>query len=150
MAETNSKVDEFYKAAMAAGAGDNISPRSRVEYYPGYYAADVFDPDGYHRREQLIEADAMQHLRPNAIDDPERYLGSVLRRIDMQTEGSFAERRFNNLHDGFRDRANISILRHESGECLLDFLAITFYKAHLSMSLTFGCRQTFPSRPSGS
>jgi len=22
-------------------------PRSRVEYYPGYYAADVFDPDGY-------------------------------------------------------------------------------------------------------
>lgn len=47
MAETNSKVDEFYKAAMAAGARDNISPRSRVEYYPGYYAADVFDPDGY-------------------------------------------------------------------------------------------------------
>jgi hypothetical protein len=29
------------------GAKDNISPRSRVEYYPGYYAADVFDPDGY-------------------------------------------------------------------------------------------------------
>jgi len=25
----------------------NISPRARVEYYPGYYAADVFDPDGY-------------------------------------------------------------------------------------------------------
>lgn len=29
------------------GARDNISPRARVEYYPGYYAADVFDPDGY-------------------------------------------------------------------------------------------------------
>jgi hypothetical protein len=26
---------------------DNISPRVRVEYYAGYYAADVFDPDGY-------------------------------------------------------------------------------------------------------
>jgi hypothetical protein len=26
---------------------DNISPRARMEYYPGYYAADVFDPDGY-------------------------------------------------------------------------------------------------------
>jgi len=26
---------------------DNISPRTRLEYYPGYYAADVFDPDGY-------------------------------------------------------------------------------------------------------
>jgi catechol 2,3-dioxygenase-like lactoylglutathione lyase family enzyme len=41
------KVDEFYQAAIAAGARDNISPRARVEYYPGYYAADVIDPDGY-------------------------------------------------------------------------------------------------------
>jgi hypothetical protein len=47
MAETKDKVDEFYKAAISAGAKDNISPRARVEYYPGYYAADVFDPDGY-------------------------------------------------------------------------------------------------------
>jgi hypothetical protein len=37
----------FYGAAIAAGAKDNISPRSRVEYYAGYYAADVLDPDGY-------------------------------------------------------------------------------------------------------
>lgn len=41
-------VDSFYKAAMAAGATDRISPRARLEYYPGYYAADVMDPDGYH------------------------------------------------------------------------------------------------------
>ena len=47
MAGSNDKVDEFYKAAIAAGAKDNISPRARLEYYPGYYAADVFDPDGY-------------------------------------------------------------------------------------------------------
>jgi predicted lactoylglutathione lyase len=47
MAESNAKVDEFYKAAIAAGARDNISPRARLEYYSGYYAADVFDPDGY-------------------------------------------------------------------------------------------------------
>ena len=47
VANNNEKVDEFYKAAMAAGARDNISPRVRLEYYPGYYAADVFDPDGY-------------------------------------------------------------------------------------------------------
>jgi catechol 2,3-dioxygenase-like lactoylglutathione lyase family enzyme len=46
-AENHAKVDEFYKAAMAAGARDNISPRARLEYYPGYYAADVLDPDGY-------------------------------------------------------------------------------------------------------
>ena len=42
MAESNEKVDEFYEAAISAGAKDNISPRARVEYYPGYYAADVF------------------------------------------------------------------------------------------------------------
>jgi catechol 2,3-dioxygenase-like lactoylglutathione lyase family enzyme len=47
VAESEKKVDEFYKAAMSAGARDNISPRARLEYYPGYYAADVFDPDGY-------------------------------------------------------------------------------------------------------
>ncbi|RYG70271.1 VOC family protein, partial [bacterium] len=40
-------VDAFYAAAMAAGARDNISPRARLEYDPGYYAADVLDPDGY-------------------------------------------------------------------------------------------------------
>lgn len=47
MTETNAKVDEFYRIAIAAGARDKISPRARVEYYPGYYAADVLDPDGY-------------------------------------------------------------------------------------------------------
>jgi catechol 2,3-dioxygenase-like lactoylglutathione lyase family enzyme len=47
MAEDEDKVDEFYKAAISTGARDNISPRARLEYYPGYYAADVLDPDGY-------------------------------------------------------------------------------------------------------
>jgi catechol 2,3-dioxygenase-like lactoylglutathione lyase family enzyme len=47
IAENNKAVDAFYKAAIAAGAKNNISPRARLEYYPGYYAADVFDPDGY-------------------------------------------------------------------------------------------------------
>ena len=46
-ADSNMLVDSFYQAAMAAGAKDNISPRARLEYYPGYYAADVIDPDGY-------------------------------------------------------------------------------------------------------
>ena len=46
-AENNAQVDDFYQAAIKAGAKDNISPRARVEYYVGYYAADVFDPDGY-------------------------------------------------------------------------------------------------------
>jgi catechol 2,3-dioxygenase-like lactoylglutathione lyase family enzyme len=47
VAESKKMVDAFYKAAMAAGAKDRISPRARLEYYPGYYAADIFDPDGY-------------------------------------------------------------------------------------------------------
>lgn len=46
-ASSNANVDEFYEAALAAGGKDNISPRARPEYYPGYYAADVLDPDGY-------------------------------------------------------------------------------------------------------
>ena len=40
IAENKKAVDAFYKAAIA-GAKDNISPRARLEYYPGYYAADV-------------------------------------------------------------------------------------------------------------
>ena len=47
MAESNAKVDEFYRTALSAGAKDNISPRIRTEYTPDYYAADVLDPDGY-------------------------------------------------------------------------------------------------------
>jgi hypothetical protein len=47
VAENENKFHEFYVAAMSAGARDNISPRARLEYYPGYYVADVFDPDGY-------------------------------------------------------------------------------------------------------
>jgi len=39
------KVDQFYAAALAAGAKDNGAPGYR-DYSPGYYAAFVFDPDG--------------------------------------------------------------------------------------------------------
>jgi len=46
-AESRHEVDEFYQEAIAAGGRGNISPRLRDEYGPGYYAADVLDPDGY-------------------------------------------------------------------------------------------------------
>lgn len=47
--ETKNKerVDEFYKTALAAGAKDNGAPGYRKEYWPGYYAAFVYDPDGH-------------------------------------------------------------------------------------------------------
>ena len=46
-AENRTQVDEFYKAALAAGGKDNGAPGIREIYHPDYYAAFVFDPDGH-------------------------------------------------------------------------------------------------------
>ncbi len=46
-AKNHSQVDEFYKAALAAGGKDNGAPGIREIYHPNYYAAFVFDPDGH-------------------------------------------------------------------------------------------------------
>ncbi|MET7978077.1 VOC family protein [Streptomyces mirabilis] len=46
-APSKEAVDAAYAAAMAAGATDNGAPADRPYYAPGYYAASVFDPDGY-------------------------------------------------------------------------------------------------------
>lgn len=46
-APSKEAVDAAYTAAMAAGATDNGAPADRPYYAPGYYAANVFDPDGY-------------------------------------------------------------------------------------------------------
>lgn len=47
--ETKNKdaVDKFYQEALAAGAKDNGAPGYRKEYWPGYYAAFVYDLDGH-------------------------------------------------------------------------------------------------------
>jgi len=47
VARSKAEVNAFYKAAMAAGAIDNGKPSARKYYDPRYYAANVFDPDGY-------------------------------------------------------------------------------------------------------
>jgi catechol 2,3-dioxygenase-like lactoylglutathione lyase family enzyme len=47
VAKDHSEVDAFYKAALAAGGKIKESPQARLEYYPGYYATWVLDPDGY-------------------------------------------------------------------------------------------------------
>jgi catechol 2,3-dioxygenase-like lactoylglutathione lyase family enzyme len=39
-------VQEFHRAATAAGYRDNGGPGERPRYHPGYYAAFVLDPDG--------------------------------------------------------------------------------------------------------
>jgi catechol 2,3-dioxygenase-like lactoylglutathione lyase family enzyme len=41
------QVETAYAAAIAAGATDNGAPGIRLYYDPRYYAANVFDPDGY-------------------------------------------------------------------------------------------------------
>jgi catechol 2,3-dioxygenase-like lactoylglutathione lyase family enzyme len=44
-APDNETVDEFHRAALAAGYRDNGAPGERG-YHPGYYGAFVLDPDG--------------------------------------------------------------------------------------------------------
>jgi len=45
-AKNRRAVDEFYAAAIAAGARDNGPPGLREVYHPDYYGAFVLDPDG--------------------------------------------------------------------------------------------------------
>lgn len=47
LAETRAEVDEFYKAALAAGGTCNGKPGLREIYHPDYYGAFVVDPDGH-------------------------------------------------------------------------------------------------------
>src|SRR5262245_20263443 len=46
-AHNREEVEAFYKAALAAGGKDNGGPGYRKDYWPGYYAAFVHDPDGH-------------------------------------------------------------------------------------------------------
>ncbi len=41
------EVDEFYRAALAAGGRDNGPPGPRPHYHENYYGAFVLDPDGH-------------------------------------------------------------------------------------------------------
>jgi predicted lactoylglutathione lyase len=45
-AANNATVDEFHRAAVAAGYEDNGPPGERPVYHAGYYGAFVLDPDG--------------------------------------------------------------------------------------------------------
>ena len=46
-ARSRKEVDDFHKAALAAGGRDNGAPGIRKEYHPNYYGAFVIDPDGH-------------------------------------------------------------------------------------------------------
>jgi catechol 2,3-dioxygenase-like lactoylglutathione lyase family enzyme len=47
IAENREQVNEFYRAAIAAGGTDNGPPGIREHYHPNYYAAFVISPDGH-------------------------------------------------------------------------------------------------------
>lgn len=47
VSDSVAQVNAAYSAAIAAGAADNGAPSYRDYYDPRYYAASVFDPDGY-------------------------------------------------------------------------------------------------------
>jgi catechol 2,3-dioxygenase-like lactoylglutathione lyase family enzyme len=46
-APSRAAVEAFHRAALASGGRDNGPPGLRPQYAPDYYAAFVFDPDGY-------------------------------------------------------------------------------------------------------
>ena len=47
VADERRQVDDFHRAALAAGGKDNGPPGIRANYHPTYYAAFVIDPDGH-------------------------------------------------------------------------------------------------------
>ena len=47
VARTRQLVDEFHRAAMAAGGKDNGAPGLRPHYHAAYYGAFVIGPDGH-------------------------------------------------------------------------------------------------------
>jgi catechol 2,3-dioxygenase-like lactoylglutathione lyase family enzyme len=46
-AATRQQVDDFHRAALAAGGKDNGAPGLRPHYHPNYYGAFVIGPDGH-------------------------------------------------------------------------------------------------------
>ena len=46
-AENRRQVEDFYRAALAAGGRDNGAPGLRPQYHATYYAAFVIGPDGH-------------------------------------------------------------------------------------------------------
>lgn len=56
-ADSRREVDEFHRAALAAGGRDNGPPGPRPQYHEHYYGAFVLDPDG-HNIEAVCHAPA--------------------------------------------------------------------------------------------
>ncbi|MDN4632642.1 VOC family protein [Sphingomonas sp. PsM26] len=47
VASSQDKVRAFHAAAVAAGAGVRTAPGPQLQYFPGYFATWILDPDGH-------------------------------------------------------------------------------------------------------
>ena len=59
-AKNKDEVHAFYDAALKAGGKDNGKPGYRKDYWPGYYAAFVHDPDGHNIEAVWYDYDAAE------------------------------------------------------------------------------------------
>ena len=57
-AKSKSEVEAFHREALAAGGRDNGGPGYRRDYWPGYYAAFVYDLDGHNIEAVWYDYDA--------------------------------------------------------------------------------------------
>ncbi len=57
-AKNAEEVKAFYKMALEEGAKDNGGPGYRKEYWPGFYAAFVYDADGHNVEVVWFDYDA--------------------------------------------------------------------------------------------
>ena len=62
-AKNKAEVEEFYKAALKEGAKNNGAPGYRKEYWPGYYAAFVYDPDGHNVEAVFYDYDEIETVK---------------------------------------------------------------------------------------
>jgi hypothetical protein len=70
VAKSEAEVNAFYEAAMAAGETDNGKPGARLYYDPRYYAANLFDPDGYSLEAVYKELATPPMMQPRNLKEP--------------------------------------------------------------------------------
>jgi catechol 2,3-dioxygenase-like lactoylglutathione lyase family enzyme len=63
-AKSKDEVEAFHRAALAAGGRNNGDPGYRREYWPGYYAAFVYDLDGHNIEAVWYDYDAEKRATP--------------------------------------------------------------------------------------
>src|SRR3984957_139963 len=75
------------------------------------------------RLQKVAQADTVQHLGANAIENGEADIGAVLRRINVNAKRPLSEWRVDDVHDRLGNRAGVRVRRHDSRKRLLDLLA---------------------------